>query len=72
MCCQGSDQFRGHELGMSGLFEGEVEVVLELFRGKGRQVKAGADATAQGKQLWGSEPIGQSSVTAEDGKEQAF
>jgi hypothetical protein len=33
---------------MTGLFEGEAEVILELFRGKGSQMESGADAASQG------------------------
>jgi hypothetical protein len=57
---------------MTGLFEGEAEVFLELFRRKGSHVKSGADTAAQGQQFRCAEPIRQTSVSAQDGKQEAI
>jgi len=65
------DQFFGHQMGMTGLFEGEVEVILELFRTEGCQVKPGADATSQGEEFRGSEVLRQAFVAAQDGEQKA-
>ena len=72
MSCQGSDKLFGHQLSVSGLIEGKVEIVLQLFRRQWHKHKPGADTASQGQQFGGSEPFRQSVITTQDGKQQAL
>ena len=72
MSRQGKNQFSGHHLCVSGLIEGKVEIVDQLFRRQGQQRKPGSDAASQRQQFGGSEPLWQSIIAAQDGKQQAL
>jgi len=66
------NQFGRHQLLIPCLFEGEVQVFLELLRSVGSQEKSGSDAASQGQQLWRPEHVRQAAISTEDSKEKAF